>query len=338
MTQTLPVTHFDGRHPLGAPATLLWGGREAMLINARVVARYALNRLSVSPRVGSADRFIALPDGSQLQCADDVLLDALPQESRSEGLVAWLELRWGAALAALIALIVGIGALYHYGLPVLADRVAGRVPLDYEARLGSHALQWLDNNKFFRPSGLDENRRNILSEGFAHLRRGLPQEQHLQLVFRAAPGLGPNALALPGGTVVLTDELVALSQSPAEVLAVLAHEIGHVERRHALRQLLQGSATAAIAATLTGDAATMSTAVAGFPLLLAQTKYSRDFESEADDYGFALMKARGISPNAFAEIMARLAGNAGEAKPETAFLSTHPVTPARIGRARAAAQ
>lgn len=347
MTQTLTVTYFDGRHPLGAPATLLWGGREATLVNARVMERYALKALRVSPRVGTADRFIALPDGGQLQCADGSLLDALPQESRSEGAVAWLERKWGVALVALVALIGGLAALYAYGLPVLADSVAERVPIDYEVRLGNHALQWLDDNKLMQPSKLDANKQAALREGFARLGHGLPQAAHLQLAFRAAPGIGPNALALPGGTIVLTDELVALSQTPDEVLAVLAHEIGHVERRHALRQLLQGSATAAIAATLAGDAATMSTAVAGFPVLLAQTKYSRDFETEADDYGFRLMKAKGISPNAFADIMGRMASGGGscgegeaqtEAEPSSGFLSTHPVTEERIARARAAAK
>jgi predicted Zn-dependent protease len=345
MTQTLTVTHFDGRHPLGAPATLLWRGREATLIGASVAARYALGTLRVSPRVGAADRFIALPDGGQLQCADGPLLDALPQESRSEGAVAWLERKWGVALVALVALIGGLAALYQYGLPVLADGVAERVPIDYEVRLGVHALQWLDDNKLMQPSKLDANKQAGLREGFARLGHGLPQAAHLQLAFRAAPGIGPNALALPGGTIVLTDELVELSRTPDEVLAVLAHEIGHVERRHALRQLLQGSATAAIAATLAGDAATMSTAVAGFPVLLAQTKYSRDFETEADDYGFRLMKAKGISPNAFADIMGRMSSagascgeGESEAEPSSGFLSTHPVTEERIARARAAAQ
>lgn len=343
-TQTLPVTHFDGRHPLGTPATLLWGGREATLVNARVMERYALKVLRVSPRIGAADRFIALPDGGQLQCADGPLLDALPQESRSEGAVAWLERKWGVALGALVALIVGLAALYNYGLPVLADKVAERVPIDYEVRLGNHALQWLDGNGFFQPSKLDAAKQTVLRDGFARLRRGLPQEQHMQLAFRAAPRIGPNALALPGGTIVLTDELVKLSQSPEEVLAVLAHEIGHIERRHALRQLVQGSITAAIAATLAGDAATMSSAVAGFPVLLAQTKYSRDFETEADDFGFGLLKANGISPNAFADIMGRMSSDGrsgegeGEAEPSSGFLSTHPVTEERIARARAAAR
>jgi len=327
MTQTLTVTYFDGRHPLGAPATLLWGGREATLVNASVMMRYALKALRVSPRVGTADRFIALPDGGQLQCADGPLLDALPQESRSEGAVAWLERKWGVALVALVALIGGLAALYQYGLPVLADSVAERVPIDYEVRLGNHALQWLDDNKLMQPSKLDANKQAVLREGFARLGHGLPQAAHLQLAFRAAPGIGPNALALPGGTIVLTDELVELSRTPDEVLAVLAHEIGHVERRHA------------------GDAATMSTAVAGFPVLLAQTKYSRDFETEADDYGFRLMKAKGISPNAFADIMGRMASagascgeGESETEPSSGFLSTHPVTEERIARARAAAK
>jgi predicted Zn-dependent protease len=83
----------------------------------------------------------------------------------------------------------------------------------------------------------------------------------------------------------------------------------------------------------------MSSAVAGFPVLLAQTKYSRDFEAEADDFGFRLLKANGISPDAFADIMARMSSNScGDDEPSSAFMSTHPVTQERIAKARPAAR
>ncbi len=48
------------------------------------------------------------------------------------------------------------------------------------------------------------------------------------------PSDGANAFALPGGVLFMTDALVALAE-PAAILGVLAHELGHVQQRHATR-------------------------------------------------------------------------------------------------------
>jgi len=157
------------------------------------------------------------------------------------------------------------------------------------------------------------------------------------LEFRDSAFIGPNAFALPGGTIVITDAMIKTAQSPEEVLAVLAHEIGHVESRHALRHVLQSSAVGVVAASVTSDAASLSVAVAGLPVLLAQTKYSRDFEAEADEYGFQLLKQHQLSPDAFASLMERLTQKQESTERAYAFLSTHPVTAERIKRAREAA-
>jgi predicted Zn-dependent protease len=74
-----------------------------------------------------------------------------------------------------------------------------------------------------------------------------------------------------------------------------------------------------------------------FPGILAQTKYTREFETAADDYAFTLHKRKGYSLKAFASIMERLAkGDEKESGP-FAYISTHPLTAERIQRARRAA-
>lgn len=335
-TATLTGLYFDGQRPVGVPATLIFAGHQAALIGAQLSRRHGARELRVSPRVGRADRFIALPGGGQFQCADHPALDRLPHESQSEGLVAWLEARSAVAIAGIALVIALLAGGYFYGLPAAAERVADRVPVETERALGDNALAWLDANGWFKPTTVDEEMRFFIGKEFEELRAGLSTERHLRLEFRDS-GIGPNAIALPGGAIVITDAMVREAESLDEIAAVLAHEIGHVERRHALRHLLQGSAVAVAVAALTADAASLSVAVAGLPTLLAQTKYSREFETEADDYAFALLKQRGRSPEAFATLMERLAGE-NEAKHRgLGFLSTHPVTAERVRRARAAA-
>jgi predicted Zn-dependent protease len=93
-----------------------------------------------------------------------------------------------------------------------------------------------------------------------------------------------------------------------------------------------------VAATVTSDAASLSVAVAGLPALLAQNKYSREFETAADDYAFRLLKKRNYSPASFASLMERLAEKHENKRQISTFVSTHPVTEERVKRARAAAQ
>lgn len=332
---TLTGLYFDGQRPVGEPATLIFTGREAALIGTRVSLRHSARELRASPRVGRADRFIALPGGGQFQCADHPALDRLSHESQSEGLVAWLEARTAVAVAGIALVVALLAGGYFYGLPAAAESVAHRIPVETERALGDQALAWLDANGWFKPTTVDEDMRFFISKEFEELGTGLPAVRHLRLEFRDS-FIGPNAIALPGGAIVITDDMVNEADSLDEIAAVLAHEIGHVERRHALRHLLQGSAVAVAAATLTADAASLSVAVAGVPTLLAQTKYSREFETEADDFAFALLKHRGRSPEAFATLMERLAGE-HESERGFGFLSTHPVTAERVQRARAAA-
>lgn len=325
--------YYDGREPLAAPATLFVAGREAVLIGERLTERFVRAELRVSPRVGGSPRFISLPNGGQIETADDARLDLLPQEVASEGLVAWLEQRVAVAVAsiALTAALLLVG--YVHGLPALAEWAAARVPIESERALGEQALAWLDEQRFFEASELDEEIRDIVSQGFRDLKRDLASGPHLRLAFRKS-AIGPNAFALPGGTIVITDAMVRAAGSPDEVIAVLAHEVGHVEHRHALRHLIQGSAVAVVAATLTAEAATLSGAVAGLPVVLARAKYSRDFEREADGYAFRLLNARRRSPETFAALMERLSSQGADGS--LSFLATHPVTAERVARARAA--
>jgi len=337
-TLTLRGYYYNGRQPLRHAATLEFVNGQATLAWDGEPLRYSAPDLLVSPRVGRSDRFIALPDGGQFQCRDKPALDALPQHSRTEGAVAWLEQRVAVAVASVVLIVALVGGGYEFGLPVAARQVAAEIPLETEEALGEQSLTWLDDSDWFGSSRLKPAKLERLRREFAQMSVDLPYAQTYRLEFRQSDFIGANAFALPGGTIVITDAMVKLAESDEEVLAILAHEIGHVELRHVMRHVLQDSAVAVAAATLSGDAATLSGAVSGLPVVLAQARYSRDFESEADDFAFQLLKQHAMSPEAFASVMERLQEKCGCKSSVLDFLSTHPVTSERIERARAAAQ
>ncbi|MBL8512278.1 MAG: M48 family metallopeptidase, partial [Betaproteobacteria bacterium] len=110
----------------------------------------------------------------------------------------------------------------------------------------------------------------------------------------------------PGGVIVVTDQLVEVMPSEEEVMAVLAHELGHVKERHSLRHLLQDSITALMGLAIFGDVSGLTSVAVALPTVLINTGYSRDFEREADQYAFALLRATGRSPRLFASALSAL--------------------------------
>jgi Zn-dependent protease with chaperone function len=161
----------------------------------------------------------------------------------------------------------------------------------------------------------------------------------LRLDFRDAPSLGPNAFALPDGQVVMTDQLVSLVSDDDELLAVLAHEAGHHEHRHGMRRGLESSAAVVVIGFLFGDLSGTGSLSVSIPTLLVNSGFSRRHEREADEFAFALLPRHGISPDAFARVMARLSGDEGHSPAgPIGYLSTHPPSDERIQAARRAAE
>ena len=166
-----------------------------------------------------------------------------------------------------------------------------------------------------------------------------------RLVFRSSR-IGPNAFALPGGTLVLTDALVELVQGDeAVIIGVLGHELGHVLHRHGLRLLVQAGVIAALSSVVLGD---FSTLLAGAPVLLGQASYSRDAEREADAHAVTVLKAAGLSPAVMIGFFERVAARnvpakqapAGDKEPASGLgiaIASHPADEERIRFFREAA-
>jgi predicted Zn-dependent protease len=157
-----------------------------------------------------------------------------------------------------------------------------------------------------------------------------------RLELRSSKRLGANAFALPSGEVVVTDQLVELAKKDDELVAVLAHEIGHLRQRHGLRRLLQDSATVLLIAAVTGDLTSIVSLASALPAILLQAKYSRDFEREADEFALDYMKRHDIPPESFGAILLRMEERRGAAADIPDYLSTHPATRERAERSRVA--
>jgi Zn-dependent protease with chaperone function len=298
--------------------------------------------LRLSPRLARIVRTIEFSDGARVLANDHPMLDQwFPNENRLQRLVDRLE-RHAHAVAASIVVCLAMGVVtFVWGVPWMADRIAGQVPASVEQSLGGEVLKQLDEYFGFKPSKVSRERQNTLSARFAALNATLPDASHYRLAFRDAEGVGPNALAIPGGTIVITDQLTRLFSDDREFDAVVAHEIGHQQHHHALRQTLRSSFVLVIAALFTGDVSSASTIVVAVPTFLLQSHYSRGFEEEADAFAFTTLAAHNTSPAWFASAMRKLDDHYDVEKGKdggTAYLSSHPSSASRIASAEESGQ
>lgn len=290
-----------------------------------------VDAVTISARVGRIPRRIGFVDGSLFETEDNDAVDAWLRARRLHrgGLVHELERFHPRLLGLVVAVFLLAGAIYRYALPVLVEVAVLVTPPAVADMMASGTLASLDR-AVFSESGLPLPRQGEIEAKFEEIAalsdRGA---DGYALHFRKGGLIGPNAFALPDGTLVITDELVELAAGDTEmILGVLAHEIGHVERDHSLRQFYRAAGTAALIMLIAGDIGSAGEEILTDGAALLTLSYSRSAESEADRISVDLMAKAGHDPAAigrFFEIIETKLGDRGD----TTIFSTHPGTPDR---------
>ncbi|MFY9314817.1 MAG: M48 family metalloprotease [Burkholderiales bacterium] len=332
----LRADYFDGKTSRKHAVTIVVARGRMKIVGAEVNLEVNSRRVRRSLRVADTPRWFYLPGGGACVTADNDEVDRITRTRRYERLLHRWESR--PLYAALAVLLVAASAwfLLDRGLPAAASQIAEFIPVETERTLGREALRGLDE-RFMQPSALGTARQTALRAKFNRLVREANEETPYQLEFRHSRIIGPNAFALPSGIIVVTDQLVDLAKRDDEVIGVLAHELGHVRHRPSMRRLLEGSATALVIAGITGDVSSAAALASAAPVLLLQTKYSRDNEREADAFAIDLMKKGRIDPRYLGAILARMEAGAKGGPGIPTFLSSHPATEERKAMAAAGA-
>lgn len=136
-----------------------------------------------------------------------------------------------------------------------------------------------------------------------------------------------NAITIPGGRIYIYKGLIDYCESPEELTAILAHEIGHAELRHVFYKISTELGLTLLFTILTG----------GDPQLIAQTSklllsnvFSRQQEAEADIFAAHLLTASNIHPHALNDFFKRLAADESDYPEQLELFSTHPATDERV--------
>lgn len=322
------VHFFDGKTSKQQAAQLDMDGDELRLTGAFGERRGRLCDLDISEALDNAPRFIRFPDGGMCEIASHDLAEFaawLARHGRRHGWVAQLQMRWRNAFAALLVCFASVFAAYLWVLPAGAEYLAPHIPPAALQALSDQVLETLDG-RLLAPSQLPAQRRDAIAREFSALlatQSGLPA---YRLHFRAAKGVGPNAFALPSGEIVVFDSLVGLADDTSGVVAVLAHELGHLHYRHGVRRLIQSSVVSFAIGMYLGDISSLAT---GLSTLLLESRYSREFEHEADAYAVSLLRQGGRDPVGLANMLAKLQASQGGDSGRS-LLASHPDTQSRI--------
>ena len=164
--------------------------------------------------------------------------------------------------------------------------------------------------------------------------------------FRVVNARDINAFALPGGPMYLNRGMIEAAKTEGEMAGVMAHEISHVALRHGTAQATKaGSAKAqlpalggAILGSILGGTVGGAVAQAGQIGSAAYiTRYSRDYETQADILGAQIMSRAGYDPRDLAN-MFRTIEQQGGGRGGPEFLSSHPNPANRYARISQEAQ
>lgn len=327
MENYVSARYFDGRTSRGRAVRLSVSDGTLAVDGDDIARRVALGEVRVSEPLTHAPRIVTFADAAFCEIADNSAFARILSDSghRDSFVVAWQN-RWRGAAIALVALIAVLFIGYRWVLPVVAELAALKVPLHWEEGLGREATAFLEK-RIFSPTQLSSEKREAIVKRFDQIAPSDGREYEIR--FRASK-IGPNALALPGGVIYVTDDLIELAPDDDAVLGVLAHELGHIEQRHLMRRLFASAAVGATAAVLFGD---VSTVLAALPAILIELDYSRAMEREADSYAIDLLRANGISTSSIATLFDRMQDAHEKRRPGNnwpAYLSTHPPTPERV--------
>jgi predicted Zn-dependent protease len=342
--------YFDGLSARLHRVELETAAGSVVVAGPGIARVYTAGQVRMAEPFDRASMVVYFSDGARCEMGAEMRAELAHALGYRAPRVVRLQAHWAAAMAALVLLLALIGATALWGLPAAAEMLAQRLPPAVDASLGQSMLASLEKRQVLLPTRFSDERLAEINRVMAKVMPDHPRVP-IRLLVRDSSQLGANALALPGGTIVLTDQMVRFilgkqgvfgDEAVAQLAGVLAHEIGHIQQRHSSRVLTRTSLTAALSATLFGD---FSAVAAGVPAVLMNMSYSREMETEADMYAIKTLQEKDMPLKPLAGLFEALDEMPGAMQAREMprwlaktfdYAASHPATSERIDRLRKA--
>ncbi|EPJ49678.1 MAG: hypothetical protein OFPI_23520 [Osedax symbiont Rs2] len=338
MKQQLAGTYYFPKSSRAASVELLVNGEMVNLYqDKKCIMATNTAQLSVSSAIPGVALEVDFADGGKF-----VATNSGDRLSLASGKLERLEksVKWVLASVLLVPLLIWFGVAVL--MPKLVTESVNYLPDEVAQEMGEQTFYALKKSILDPSEIAKSDREQVINQWQQALDKlGLSREK-FQLHIYKSDFLAANAFALPNGTVVITDQLlISLQDNPDAILAILLHEIGHVQRKHSMRIVAQSISNTIIVAVIFGDLETVAELLVGTTAALVQNAFSRDMEREADTYAFEKLVELGIPATAFAEAMQSFLDlnhsaadlPATQRKGLLRYLATHPDIEERIARA-----
>jgi len=336
--------YFDGESAHPRDVILGFGERSLVIIGPddRPIAHWPLaslraiglrkdNPVQLVPQRDSDERLV-LEDREMLDAIRKVCPD-LYHRPVDRGGVRRAFLWAGGAVASLTVIIFVL-------MPALAAQLSRMIPPEREQQLGDAVVDQLQTVLSYigderpemceTPSGV---------EALARLAARLDPNADLPYQIRIGVidhGM-VNAMAVPGGRILIFRGLLEAADNPEEVAGVLAHEIGHVVYHDPTEQALRAAGTAGILGLILGDVFGAGIAVVAADAVL-NASYQREAETRADETAYQILASAELPSGPFAGFFTKMKRKYGDNDGIMKLISSHPGLDGRAERAAAADQ
>lgn len=295
----------------------------------RVIAAAHFDEITIDAPLGRAPRRMHFPDEAMFETEDHDGVRALTGQTRGDLLSSYEAFR-PRLVAVIAALVVCCWVLWRYGLDLMVSAAIALTPAGLLGYMDQGTLQTIDLT-MADDTELDEAERDRVRQIFSTLLAELPaseiNDRDFKLLFRSMERIGPNAFAMPGGTIIMTDQFVEKFPQEDVLAGVLGHEIGHVVESHGLRQTYRSLGIYFLIGFLAGDTGPIIDEILLEGNLLLSLQFSRKHEASADEFGVKLTADAGYDP-AGLQIFFREIAKGGLTPPQ--WLSTHPSSDERV--------
>ena len=208
---------------------------------------------------------------------------------------------------------------------------ASQIPISWEKKLGKTVFSSMSQGKkIYKEKGIIDKLNPIIKPLLDSVK-----DSNYEFEIFVMEDSRINAFAMPGGIIVIHTELIKKADNAEEIAGVLAHEISHVTEKHGMRQLINSVGIFLVVQTLFGDFSGLLAILTQNSGLLLTSKFSRDYEREADAKGFNILINSNINPQGMVDFFKKInetvkSEDSIEGEDWFEFISTHPGTEERI--------
>jgi len=228
-------------------------------------------------------------------------------------------------LVGLLAIFLALwAALSYYNYDVVKDPFA--ISLESEEELAEFMNEYMMADFEFIHNSKVDSAMDMIFDRLSSNMDSLTYDYKIHVIDNAMV----NAFTSLNGNIYIFTGLIKKVESAEELALIMAHEIGHAEKRHVIQKLIRTIGIETLTAILSGGDPVLGSEIAK---LAISTSFDRENEEEADDFAMELALKSQLRPSRLGQFFIKIKGDDDFFLNEIEFIRTHPMDNDRIKKA-----